>query len=121
MRCTETLGTFDLGDNPTLLGFSSRCAYRARLAEWIKEADLIAKVVEINSYHALLNCVTAGMGVGLIPQKLLEFYSFKDGLKIHQLPKRLQRTTTCVIWRKDSVKPSLSAFTELLIDASNCQ
>ena len=26
----------DLGANPTLIGFSSRCAYRTRLTEWVK-------------------------------------------------------------------------------------
>jgi len=109
----------DLGDKPTLLGFSARCAYRNRLASWISEGDTVAKVVEINSYHALLNCVTAGMGVGLIPQILLEYYPFKDGLNSHQLPTHLQQSTTHMIWRKDSIKPSLIAFSELLIQASN--
>ena len=111
----------DLGPKPTLLGFSARCAYRTRLTEWIAGADQVPKVVEINSYHALLNCVTAGMGVGLIPEKLLDFYPFKDGLKIHALPDHIQKTTTSMIWRKDSVKPSLKAFAEILSKASNCR
>ena len=109
----------DLGQNPTLLGFSTRCAYRTRLAEWVKEADLVANVIEIHSYHALLNCVTAGMGVGLVPKALLEFYQFKDDLKVHQLPQHLRQTVTSMIWRKDSVKPSLAGLAELLKNASN--
>jgi len=109
----------DLGSNPTLLGFSPACAYRTRLADWVKESDIIAKVIEINSYHALLNCVTAGMGVGLIPEILLDFYPFKAGLKVHALPKHLETTTTSLIWRVDSLKPSMSAFNDLLLKASN--
>jgi len=109
----------DLGSNPTLLGFSPKCAYRTRLADWVKESDVIAKVIEINSYHALLNCVIAGMGVGLIPEILMDFYPFKSGLKVHALPKHLQSTTTSLIWRLDSLKPSMSAFNDLLLKASN--
>jgi len=109
----------DLGENPTLLGFSSQCAYRTRLEAWIKEKNVMATVFEINSYHALLNCITAGMGTGIIPQKLLDFYPFKDGLKVHPLPSHLQKTTTHSIWRKDSIKPSLLAFNELLLKSSN--
>jgi DNA-binding transcriptional LysR family regulator len=109
----------DLGQNPTLLGFSSQCAYRARLESWIKENDAIANVIEISSYNALLNCITAGMGIGLVPEILLDFYPFKDGLKVHALPTHLQKTTTYSIWRKDSVKPSLRAFNEALMKFSN--
>lgn len=109
----------DLGSMPTLLGFSSRCVYRARLAEWVKAANVVAKVVEINSYHALLNCVTAGMGVGLVPEKLLEFYPFKDGLMVHQIPVDLSESITHIIWREDSVKPSITAFAEALMKTSN--
>ncbi|MFT7373330.1 MAG: DNA-binding transcriptional LysR family regulator, partial [Oleiphilaceae bacterium] len=109
----------DLGEHPTLLGFNSQCAYRARLETWIKENDVIAKIIEIGSYHALLNCITAGMGTGLVPQILLDFYPFKEGLKIHSLPAHLQNTTTHSIWRKDSIKPSLRAFNEILIKSSN--
>ena len=111
----------DLGANPTLIGFSSRCAYRTRLTEWVKQSNLSARVIEINSYHALLNCIAAGMGVGLIPEVLLEQYPFKDNLRIHQLPIHLRETITCAIWRKDSIKPSLKAFVDELIKARNVE
>lgn len=110
----EALNTAtDLGENPTLLGFSSKCAYRQRLTDWAKRSNTIAQVVEINSYHALLNCVTAGMGVGIVPEILLEYYPFKEGLNVHQLPEYMQYTITCLIWRKDSARPSIKAFAEL--------
>ena len=109
----------DLGVYPTLLGFSPKCAYRTTLTTWVKQANMQANVVEINSYHALLNCVTAGMGVGIVPEVLLETYPFRDGILTHPLPDSLQWTTTCAIWRRDSLKPSLSAFNELLSEASN--
>jgi len=109
----------DLGNNPTILGFSRQCIYRTRLAQWLKGAEVIPKIVEINSYFALLNCITAGMGVALVPEKLLDCYPFVEGLKVHALPEHISQTTTCLIWRKDSVKPSMTAFRETLMPVSN--
>ncbi|MGC3836148.1 LysR family transcriptional regulator [Moritella viscosa] len=109
----------DLGHNPTLLGFSTQCVYRTRLVDWVKQADILPKIVEINSYTALLNCVTAGMGVGFVPEKLLTVYPFKEGIKTHPLPTMIGSTTTNLIWRKDSVKSSMEAFKSTLIATSN--
>jgi len=105
----------DLGDKPTLLGFSPKCMYRRRLTEWLKQGSVIANVIEVNSYHAMLSCVTAGMGVGIVPQAVVEIYPYVDGLKIHQLPAKWRRSSTSLIWRKDSVKPSMSAFAETVM------
>jgi DNA-binding transcriptional LysR family regulator len=108
-----------LGPTPTLLGFSHQCAYRNRLTQWVKQEKLVANVVEINSYHTLLNCVTAGMGVGLVPQKLLELYPFRDDICTHPLPTELATTITTAIWRKDAYRPSIQAYLALLSEASN--
>ena len=109
----------DLGDNPTLLGFSARCAYRSRLSDWVNQSDRVANVIEINSYHALLNCVAAGMGVGFVPEVLLDLYPFKEDIRVHSVPEAFACTTTCLIWRKDSVKPSMEAFQASLLKVSS--
>ena len=119
LRNEDINSPLDLGNNPTLLGFSTQCVYRTRLVNWIKQADLHPKIVEINSYTALLNCVTAGMGVGFVPEKLLTVYPFKDGIKTHPLPTEIGTTTTNLIWRKDSVKSSMEAFKNILMATSN--
>ena len=105
----------DLGTEPTLLGFNHRCAYRTRLCEWTKQADVVANVVEISSYHALLSCAAAGMGVGMVPKSLLAQYPFTDSIQIHALPQHWHNSTTAIIWRKDSLKPSMTAFAEQLL------
>ena len=119
LRNEDINSPLDLGHNPTLLGFSTQCVYRTRLVNWGKQADLHPKIVEINSYTALLNCVTAGMGVGFVPEKLLTVYPFKDGIKTHPLPTAIGTTTTNLIWRKDSVKSSMEAFKNILMAISN--
>jgi len=100
----------DLVSNPTLLGFSSSCAYRTRLADWIKNDGDICKVIEINSYHTLLSCVAAGMGIGIVPAALIDNYPFASSIQQHQLPCEWKHSTSAFIWRKDSAKASIEAF-----------
>lgn len=101
----------DLNNDPTLMAFSSSCAYRTRLSDWVKHHGDTIRVIEINSYHTLLSCVAAGMGVGIVPQALLDHYPFASSLQVHQLPTQWQGSVTSFIWRKDSVKASSEAFT----------
>ncbi len=102
----------DLDSEATLLGFSHRCAYRTRLTDWLNQDGTIAKVVEINSYHALLSCAAAGMGVGILPEALLNDYPYKDNIQVHTLPMKWRKTQTAMIWRHDSLKASMEAFAE---------
>jgi len=102
----------DLQLEPTLLGFSHSCAYRTRLTDWLKQGNIIAKIVEINSYHTLLSCVAAGMGVGVVPQALLEHYPFSQKIQTHPLPAKWKKSVTAIIWRNDSITSSMEAFTQ---------
>ncbi len=105
----------DLCSEPTLLGFNHRCAYRTRLTDWLEHAGSVARVVEINSYHTLLSCVAAGMGVGIVPLALLEQYPFKANIKMHPLPVKWRKSVTSIIWRHDSVKASMEAFAKMVM------
>ncbi|MDB4837455.1 LysR substrate-binding domain-containing protein [Marinomonas sp.] len=103
-------GPEDLGTSPTIMGFSSACAYRNRLNDWIERGSNICKVVEVNSYHAMLSCVVAGMGIGILPVALLENYPFADSIKVHPLSNRLSRSVTYFIWRNENEKAAIAAF-----------
>jgi len=102
----------DLENEPTLLGFNHRCAYRTRLTQWLAQAGRASNVIEISSYHALLSCIAAGMGVGIVPSSLLELYPFKENLKTHTLPSKWRKCNTAIIWRHDSVTSSMRIFAE---------
>jgi DNA-binding transcriptional LysR family regulator len=102
----------DLGIDPCFIGFSASCAYRNKMTQWIKSAGQRVKVIEISSYHTLLSCVAAGMGVGIVPRALLASYPFHESIQVHVLSKQWQRSITSIIWREDSVKPSIIAFSQ---------
>lgn len=104
----------DLGVTPIILGFSHHCAYRKRLEQWLLAGDSIARIMEINSYHALLSCAAAGMGVGVVPKELLKNYPFTSSIRIHELPTSWRQTTTALIWHNQRVSSAMQAFSMCL-------
>jgi len=102
----------DIANNISLLGFNHQCAYRGRLTDWVKQDGLLVNVIEISSYHTLLSCVVAGMGVGIVPRLLLADYPFSDSIQVHELSEKWSHTRTAMIWRKDSISPNIKAFCE---------
>lgn len=103
-----------LNPSKPLLGFNSSCTYRKKLEAWVQQSEKAHSVVEISSYATLLNCAAAGMGVGLVPESLINLYPFTDTLKTHTLPKKWSQSQTYLIWRKDMITPCISAFIEQL-------
>jgi len=100
----------DLGANPSILGFNHLCAYRNRLTNWLAQSCNVPNIIEINSYHTLLSCAAAGMGVGMVPEALINTYPFKENLQVHSLPKKWSKTITCAIWRKDNINSAMEHF-----------
>lgn len=114
LKHKKITSTDDLNPEPTLLSFNHLCAYRGRMQDWAEEGGVAAKIIEISSYHTLLSCVVAGMGIGIVPKVLLEHYPFASSLQQHTLDEPSRFSTTAMIWRKDSLKPSMSAFRDFI-------
>lgn len=85
-------------ETAALLVFNRGCAYRRRIERWAHEAPQLS-LIEIGSYHALLGCVAAGMGVGLVPRTLLDTYAQRSCLRLHRLPANVAQDTTDLVWR----------------------
>ena len=62
--------------------------------------EMPGRRVEMSSYHAMLGCVIAGMGVSLLPKSVLEAYPERKRLGVHNLPTGQDRAQTVVFWRK---------------------
>lgn len=93
-----------------LLGFAQGCYYRKCLMAWADSQNLCYDMHEIQSYHSLLNCISAGMGIGIVPKSLLDQYHNKSNIQTHNLPTELKYTQTYLIWRNDNHAASLKAF-----------
>jgi len=102
-------------EHTTLLVFPAGCAYRQRLEAWIGETGLLAEhVVELASYHAILGCALAGMGIALLPRTLLEIFPGRAGLGVHSMPAGKRYSVTAIIWRKGMQSARAIAFADLL-------
>ena len=76
----------------TLVTFPNGCSYRRRLLEWLgAEGVTPGKVLDLASYHAIVACVAAGIGIGIVPAELLEQAVMATDVEQHPLPARLRQ------------------------------
>ncbi len=106
----------------TVLAFESGCAYRQRLEDWFAHhGQMPDRIVEISSYHAMLGCAVAGMGISLLPRNVLTTFPDAKLLSVHSLPPVLDRAQTVLIWRKGTLSPKVRALMEVLLAHSDLQ
>lgn len=117
--CRETLllisalgARIDPAHGPqTLLAFDHGCAYRQRLERWLQESGCaVARLVELDSYHAMISCAASGMGIALVPEALLALTPAADHVARHPLPPHLAQADTVFIRRDGTKMPALDAF-----------
>src|SRR5438876_1276002 len=99
----------------TVLAFEAGCAYRQRLEDWFAHhGEMPDRIVEISSYHAMLGCAVAGMGISLMPRNVLTTFPDAKLLSTHSLPAALARAKTSLIWRKGTLSPKVRGLIEVL-------
>ena len=100
---------------PTLLAFRPGCAYRKRLEDWFAQAGMLPdRVVEVASYHAMLGCAVAGMGVALVPVSVLDTYAERTRLSVHRLAGEFQSVKTLLVWRRGAPQVKVRALVDIL-------
>jgi DNA-binding transcriptional LysR family regulator len=99
----------------TIIAFEHGCPHRKRLEDWYALRDQMPeRTIELGSYHAMLGCVVAGMGVALLPRSVLTTFPESRRLKVHRLPPGENRADTYLIWRKGACSPKVQALRDLL-------
>jgi DNA-binding transcriptional LysR family regulator len=100
---------------PTMLAFHEGCPYRQRLEAWFERSGMQPdRVVELASYHAILGCVAAGMGVALMPRSVLATFPERRRLGQHPLTGRMGSIETRLVWPRTGLSASVSALRKLL-------
>lgn len=101
----------------TMIAFEPGCPHRARLEGWYAQrGDMPDRVIELGSYHAMLGCVAAGMGIALLPRSVLATFPDNMRLQVHKLPPGENRVDTVMIWRKGAGSPKILALQKVLIE-----
>jgi DNA-binding transcriptional LysR family regulator len=105
----------DLGPQ-TIIAFEGGCPYRARLEQWFAQTGhMPERIIDMTSWHAILGCVAAGMGVALLPTMVLTSFPQRMFLSIHPLPPELSKSPTVMIWRKGTHSPKVAALLDVLM------
>ena len=98
----------------TIVVFPHGCSYRRRLTEWLAaEGVSPGRILEFGSYHAIVACVAAATGIGIISAELLDKAVIGTDVQRHTLPDQLRFNRTHLVWSGD-VSPPLQALINLL-------
>lgn len=99
---------------PTLLAFEHGCNYRQRLETWyLKDRDTPRRTLELGSYHALIACAAAGIGVAIMPRSVLALYRNPPDISVHPLGDA-GRVPTLVVWHPSMASAALMALIDAL-------
>lgn len=99
----------------TMIAFEHGCPHRKRLEEWYTRRGFMAEqIIELGSYHAMLGCVVAGMGIALMPKSVLSGFPESGRLRLHELPSEEDNALTVLFWRKGASSPNVQALREML-------
>ena len=103
----------DLTDK-NMVVFKKGCAYRRRLEKFYENCGIFSyKIFEFGSIEAILACVSAGMGVTMLPRSVVKEKGYKN-LKIIPLSDGRDKMTTVFIKRRDTIMTkALSNFLKL--------
>ena len=101
--------------NLTVIAFSNGCSYRRRLEAWLGSDKLHPdRVMEFQSYHAIVACVAAGSGVAAVPKSVLEMTSAGKQVNAFPLPASIARARTRLVWRPAHHSVALEALKAVL-------
>ncbi len=101
-----------------LLSFDDDCPQRHLIERWVRDTIRPpSRVIEMSSNHALLGCVAAGMGIGMMPESVLPGFPGHRHLNIHRMPKEVSRKRIALTWRKGMRSARIDALAETLQSA----
>ena len=99
----------------TIIVFEHGCPHRKRLEEWYaNRREMPERTIELASYHAMLGCVVAGMGIALIPKSVLTTFPERKRLSVHLLARAENCAQTVLIWRKGAGSANVRALEVIL-------
>jgi DNA-binding transcriptional LysR family regulator len=104
----------DIG-NRTVIAFTTGCSYRRRLEAWLGASRIVPdRVIEFQSYHAIIACVAAGSGIAVVPRAVLALTRAARNLTVSALPAQFGKTRTQLVWRRQHQSVMLDAMKTLL-------
>ncbi len=98
----------------TMLAFEPGCNYRMRLESWLAGGDSPPRrVLELGSYHAIIACAAAGIGVAIVPRSVLGLYRDLPRISLHALG-AAGKVDTLLAWPPAMANTALRALVDTL-------
>ena len=98
----------------TLLAFEAGCNYRTRFEQWCnRDGHTAGRVIQLGSYHAIVTCAAAGIGVAIMPRSVLALYRDLPEISIHPLGDEGD-VTTVLAWHPAMGSAALAALADML-------
>jgi DNA-binding transcriptional LysR family regulator len=102
----------------TLIAFGQGCAYRACIEGWLEARQIRPpRVFEVGSYHAMLACLAADMGYGLVPRSVLRSAEGRTSVRAHAVGTRPWHVTTWLVHRANDRSRAVQALRDLVLAA----
>lgn len=99
--------------------FRKNCSYRLHFEKWFAADNAMpGKVRELESYHGMLACVSAGGGVAIMPRAMLESMPGYTSVAAWPMSEDFSVLQTWLIWRSDTSSRVLNAFRSLVEGAT---
>jgi len=99
----------------TILAFEHGCPYRLRMQQWLAHGGVMpGRIVEMSSWHAIIGCTVARMGVSVLPRMVLTTFPEAKYLSVHALPAEFGHAPTVLIWRKGGGSSKITALLDVL-------
>lgn len=102
------------GPIPKVLVFKAGCSYRQQLESYLSSEGIgTLNEMEFGTIDGIIGCVGAGVGMAMLPKSVVERSSRRGDIRVHTLPRRINRVETLFITRLKAVH---SSALERLID-----
>jgi LysR family transcriptional regulator, cell division regulator len=104
------------GKIPKMFVFRVGCSYRQKLERFLAGRGVsLVNQLEMGTLEGILGCVSAGLGITMMPLSVVEPYAKRREVAVHQLAASEARVQTVFITRRDSVRsPALEEFLSVI-------
>jgi LysR family transcriptional regulator, cell division regulator len=119
-RSVRNLDDLAKVENLKAIVFRQGCSYRQRLASILDGFGVRYVVMEFASLDAIVSCISAGVGITLLPKTLVERLWVDQSVTVHELPADQARVETVFVRRHDYHPTSaLNAFLRMSREISD--
>jgi DNA-binding transcriptional LysR family regulator len=111
------------GKIPKVFVFRVGCSYRQKLERFLAGRGLtLVNQLEMGTLEGIIGCVSAGLGITMMPFSVVESYVKRQEVSVHRLSPADAQIETVFITRRDLVRsPALEEFMATLGQSSSDQ